>query len=74
MDAKRARLRTAGLERGQGREEGRLNSLSPDVEREVAELKARGVVFEDYGMPVAESPSAMVTLGGPTSASFEDTA
>ena len=27
-----------------------------DIEREVAELKARGVVFEDYDMPGREEP------------------
>ncbi len=32
-----------------------------DVEREVADLKARGVVFEDYDMPGDKSPSGVVT-------------
>ena len=32
-----------------------------DVEREVAELKSRGVEFEDYDMPGEKSPSGVVT-------------
>jgi catechol 2,3-dioxygenase-like lactoylglutathione lyase family enzyme len=44
-----------------------------DVEREVAELKAKGVAFEDYPMPGKKSPSGVVTLGGAKSAWFRDT-
>ena len=43
-----------------------------DVEREVAELKARGVVFEDYDMPGERSPSGVVTAGGAKAAWFKD--
>ena len=43
-----------------------------DVEREVAELKARGVVFEDYDMPGEKSPSGVVTAGGAKAAWFRD--
>jgi predicted enzyme related to lactoylglutathione lyase len=43
-----------------------------DVEREVAELKARGVVFEDYAMPGQKSPSGVVTAGGAKAAWFKD--
>ena len=43
-----------------------------DVEREVAELKARGVVFEDYDMPGEKSPSGVVTAGGAKAAWFKD--
>ena len=32
-----------------------------DIEREVAELKARGVVFENYDMPGDKSPSLTVS-------------
>jgi predicted enzyme related to lactoylglutathione lyase len=42
-----------------------------DVEREVAELKARGVTFEDYGMP--GSQGGIVTAGGAKAAWFKDT-
>ena len=44
-----------------------------DVEREVAELKSRGVVFEDYDMPGEKSPSGVVTAGGAKAAWFKDT-
>jgi catechol 2,3-dioxygenase-like lactoylglutathione lyase family enzyme len=48
-----------------------------DVEREVAELKARGVGFEDYDMPGEKSPSVgvvvgVVTAGGAKAAWFKD--
>lgn len=43
-----------------------------DVEREVAELKARGVKFEDYDMPGEKSPSGVVTAGGAKAAWFKD--
>jgi len=42
-----------------------------DVEREVAELQARGVKFEDYGMP--GSQGVIVTAGGARTAWFKDT-
>jgi predicted enzyme related to lactoylglutathione lyase len=35
-----------------------------DIEREVAELKARGVEFENYDMPGEKSPSGVITAGG----------
>jgi catechol 2,3-dioxygenase-like lactoylglutathione lyase family enzyme len=44
-----------------------------DVEREVAELKARGVTFENYDMPGDKSPSGVVTAGGAKAAWFKDT-
>src|SRR5688572_600676 len=43
-----------------------------DIEREVAELKARGVVFEDYDMPGQKSPSGAITAGGAKAAWFKD--
>ena len=43
-----------------------------DVEREVAALKARGVVFEDYDMPGGKSASGVVTAGGAKAAWFKD--
>lgn len=43
-----------------------------DVDREIAELKARGVVFEDYDMPGEKSPSGAVTAGGAKAAWFKD--
>jgi catechol 2,3-dioxygenase-like lactoylglutathione lyase family enzyme len=44
-----------------------------DVEREVAELKARGVEFENYDMPGDKSASGVVTAGGAKAAWFKDT-
>ena len=44
-----------------------------DVEREVGELKARGVDFEDYDMPGEKSPSGVLTAGGAKAAWFKDT-
>ena len=43
-----------------------------DIEREVAELKARGIVFEDYAMPGQKSSSGVVTAGGAKAAWFKD--
>ncbi len=43
-----------------------------DVDREIIELKARGVVFEDYGIPGAHSPAGAVTAGGAKAAWFKD--
>ena len=43
-----------------------------DVEREVEELKRRGVVFEDYDMPGQKSPSGVITAGGAKAAWFKD--
>jgi predicted enzyme related to lactoylglutathione lyase len=42
-----------------------------DIEREVAELKARGVVFETYDMPGQEA-SGILTQGGARAAWFKD--
>jgi predicted enzyme related to lactoylglutathione lyase len=43
-----------------------------DVEREVAELKAKGVTFEDYDMPGTKSENGVVTAGGAKAAWFKD--
>ena len=45
----------------------------PDIEKEVAALKARGVTFEDYDMPGTRSPSGVVTMDGVKGAWFKDT-
>jgi catechol 2,3-dioxygenase-like lactoylglutathione lyase family enzyme len=44
-----------------------------DVEREVSELKRRGVEFEDYDMPGQRSPSGVVAAGGAKAGWFKDT-
>ena len=43
-----------------------------DVDREIAALKAKGVVFEDYDMPGEKSPSGAITAGGAKAAWFKD--
>jgi catechol 2,3-dioxygenase-like lactoylglutathione lyase family enzyme len=44
-----------------------------DIEREVRELKERGVEFEDYDTPGERSSSGVVTAGGAKAAWFKDT-
>jgi predicted enzyme related to lactoylglutathione lyase len=44
-----------------------------DVEREVRELKARGVQFEDYDMPGMKTENGIATGGGAKAAWFKDT-
>ena len=44
-----------------------------DVEAEVAELKARGVVFEEYDMPGIRMKDSIATGGGAKTAWFKDT-
>ena len=43
-----------------------------DIEREVEELKARGVVFEHYDLPGQKSPNGVITAGGAKAAWFKD--
>ena len=43
-----------------------------DVEAEVAELKARGVVFEEYNSPGLKTVNSIVTGGGAKTAWFKD--
>jgi predicted enzyme related to lactoylglutathione lyase len=44
-----------------------------DVEAEVAELKARGVVFEEYDVPGMKTVNGIATGGGAKTAWFKDT-
>jgi predicted enzyme related to lactoylglutathione lyase len=44
-----------------------------DVEKEVAELKARGVKFEEYDMPGIKMKDNIATGGGAKTAWFKDT-
>jgi len=44
-----------------------------DVEAEVADLKARGVTFEEYDMPGMPMKNSIVTGGGAKTAWFKDT-
>jgi catechol 2,3-dioxygenase-like lactoylglutathione lyase family enzyme len=43
-----------------------------DVAAEVAELKARGVVFEEYNMPGIKTVNSIATAGGAKTAWFKD--
>ncbi len=43
-----------------------------DVEAEVAELKSRGVVFEEYDMPGLKTKNSIATGGGARTAWFKD--
>ena len=43
-----------------------------DVDKEMAELKARGVVFEHYDIPGERSPGGAITAGGAKAAWFKD--
>jgi predicted enzyme related to lactoylglutathione lyase len=43
-----------------------------DVEREVAELKGRGVVFEEYEIPGVKMQNRIATAGGAKTAWFKD--
>jgi len=43
-----------------------------DVEREVAELKARGVVFEEYDIPGVKMRNSIAAAGGAKTAWFKD--
>jgi predicted enzyme related to lactoylglutathione lyase len=45
----------------------------PDVEAEVADLKTRGVKFEEYDMPGMPMRNSVVTGGGAKTAWFKDT-
>jgi predicted enzyme related to lactoylglutathione lyase len=44
-----------------------------DVEREVAELKARGVTFEEYDAPGMRTVNGIAIAGGAKTAWFKDT-
>jgi catechol 2,3-dioxygenase-like lactoylglutathione lyase family enzyme len=44
-----------------------------DVDKEIAELKARGVTFENYDMPGEKSASGAISAGGAKAAWFRDT-
>jgi len=43
-----------------------------DIEREVAELKGRGVKFEEYQTPDAKTEHGIATAGGAKAAWFKD--
>ena len=43
-----------------------------DIEREVADLKARGVKFEEYDLPGMKTEGGIATAGGAKAAWFKD--
>jgi predicted enzyme related to lactoylglutathione lyase len=43
-----------------------------DIEREVADLKARGVKFEEYDLPGMKTEDGIATAGGAKAAWFKD--
>jgi len=43
-----------------------------DIEREVADLKARGVKFEEYALPGMKMANGIATAGGAKAAWFKD--
>jgi predicted enzyme related to lactoylglutathione lyase len=43
-----------------------------DIEAEIAELKKRGVVFEEYNMPDLQTKNGIATAGGAKAAWFKD--
>jgi len=43
-----------------------------DIESEVAELKAKGVVFEEYSFPGMKTENSIATAGGAKAAWFKD--
>src|SRR6185503_3137066 len=43
-----------------------------DIEKEVAELKRRGVTFEEYDMPGMKTVNGIATAGGAKAAWFKD--
>lgn len=43
-----------------------------DIDRTMTELKARGVAFDDFGMPGERSPAGAVIAGGAKAAWFRD--
>lgn len=44
-----------------------------DLEREMADLRSRGVTFEDYDQPGMKTVNGIATAGGAKSAWFKDT-
>jgi catechol 2,3-dioxygenase-like lactoylglutathione lyase family enzyme len=49
-----------------------MGFTTPDIEQEVAGLKARGVVFEEYDLPGLKTENSIATAGPVRSAWFRD--
>ena len=48
------------------------DQVKAEVAKRVAELKARGVIFEDYDLPGLRTTNGIATGGGAKSAWFKD--
>jgi hypothetical protein len=46
--------------------------MTHDIEADVAELKARGVVFEEYDTPQVKTVKSVATIGQSKGAWFKD--
>jgi hypothetical protein len=49
-----------------------MGFTTPDIDAEVRDLKARGVVFEDYDFPTLKTVDSIATNGPTRSAWFRD--
>jgi len=50
-----------------------MGFTTEDIEQEVANLKARGVVFEEYDLPVFTTENSIAQTGPIRAAWFKDT-
>jgi len=48
-----------------------LGFLSNDIEREMKELRSKGVVFEEYDMPGLKTVNGVATMGNVKSAWYD---
>ena len=63
------------LSKSSGRPSGAVTQMAfsvPDVEAEVAELQARGVVFEEYDLPGLRTENGVAQIGAGRAAWFFD--
>ena len=49
-----------------------MGFTTPDIATEVRDLKARGVIFEDYDYPTLKTVNSIATMGPVKSAWFKD--
>jgi hypothetical protein len=49
-----------------------MGFVTPDIEAEVRDLKARGVIFEDYDFPTLKTVDSIATTEATRSAWFRD--
>jgi len=49
-----------------------MSFMTPDVDTEVRDLKARGVVFEEYDLPGIKTVDSIATIGSTRGAWFKD--